>query len=105
STVNMLVSIFANKKLIDFVSNEIKIVWRKLKDENSPHFFDFVKHFFRVNPTETLIILKKKIEKSNQKIDNDVIELLGGFSGMADFPTSLELFFQYYLKYPNLYKN
>ena len=105
STVNMLVSIFANKKLIDFVSNEIKIVWRKLKDENSPHFFDFVKHFFRVNPTETLIILKKKIEKSNQKIDNDVIELLGGFSGMVDFPTSLELFFQYYLKYPNLYKN
>ena len=105
STVNILVNIFASKELLDFVSKEIKIVWKKLKDENSPHFFDFVKIFFRINPTETLIILKKKIEKSNQKIDNDIIELLGGFSGMADFPTSLELFFQYYLKYPNLYKN
>ena len=118
----MLVSIFANKELIDFVSNEIKIVWKKLKDENSPHFFDFVKIFFRINPTETLIILKRKIEeekgtiidisntdtlieKNYQKIDNDIIEILSGFSGMKDFPTSLELFFQYYLKCPNLYKN
>ena len=122
STVNILVNIFARKELLDFVSKEIKIVWKKLKDENSPHFFDFVKIFFRINPTETLIILKRKIEeekgtiidisntdtlieKNYQKIDNDIIEILSGFSGMKDFPTSLELFFQYYLKCPNLYKN
>jgi len=37
-------------------------------------------------------------------IGNDIIEILSGFSGMKDFPTSLELFFQYYLKCPNLYK-
>jgi hypothetical protein len=122
STVNILINIFASKELLDFVSNEIKIVWEKLKDENSPHFFDFVKIFFRINPTETLIILKRKIEeekgtiidisntdtlieKNYQKIDNDIIEILSGFSGMKDFLTSLELFFQYYLKCPNLYKN
>lgn len=122
STVNILVNIFASKELLDFVSKEIKIVWKKFKDENSPHFFGFVKIFFRINPTETLIILKRKIEeekgtiidisntdtlieKNFQKIDNDIIEILSGFSGMKDFPTSLELFFQYYLKCPNLYKN
>ena len=121
STVNILINIFASKELLDFVSNKIKIVWEKLKDENSPHFFDFVKIFFRINPTETLIILKRKIEeekgtiidisntdtlieKNYKKIDNDIIEILSGFSGMKDFPTSLELFFQYYLKCPNLYK-
>ena len=122
STINILVNIFANKELIEFVSNEIKIVWKKLKSENSPYFFDFVKIFFRVNPTETLVILKRKIEqekstiidmsntdilieKNYQKIDNDIIEILSSFSGTIDFPTSLELFFQYYLKCPNLYKN
>lgn len=122
STINILVNIFANEEVIDFVSDEIKIVWKKLKDENSPHFFDFVKIFFHFNPTETLIILKRKIEqekgtiidisntdtlieKNYQKIDNDIIEILSSFSGMKDFPTSLELFFQYYLKCPNLYKN
>lgn len=122
STVNILINIFANKELIEFVSNEIKIVWKKLESENSPYFFDFVKIFFRINPTETLIILKRKIEqekgtiidmsntdilieKNYQNIDNDIIEILSGFSGTIDFPTSLELFFQYYLKCPNLYKN
>ena len=121
STVNILINIFANDEVIEFVSNEIKIVWKKLESENSPYFFDFVKIFFHFNPTKTLIILKGKIEeekgittdisdtdilieKNYQKIDNDIIEILGGFSGMKDFPTSLELFFQYYLKCPNLYK-
>lgn len=122
STINILVNIFANKEIIEFVSNEIKIVWKKLESENSPYFFDFVKIFFWVNPTETLVILKRKIEqekgtiidmsntdilieKKYQKIDNDIIETLVGFIGTIDFPTSLELFFQYYLKCPNLYKN
>ena len=122
STVNILVNIFANKEVIEFVSNEVKIVWKKLESENSQYFFDFVKIFFRINPTETLIILKRKIEqekgtiidisntdilieKNYQKIDNDIIEILSGFFGTIDFPTSLELFFQYYLKCPNLYKN
>ena len=122
SIVNILINIFASKELLDFVSNEIKIVWKKLESENSPYFFDFVKIFFHFKPTETLVILKRKIEqekgtiidmsntdilieKKYQKIDNDIIEILSGFSGMKDFPTSLELFFQYYLKCPNLYKN
>ena len=122
STVNILVNIFGSKELLDFVSNEIKTLWKKLESENSPYFFDFVKIFFRINPTETLVILKRKIEqekgtiidmpntdilieKNYQKIDNDIIEILSGFSGTIDFPISLELFFQYYLKCPNLYKN
>ena len=68
SIVNILINIFASKELLDFVSNEIKIVWKKLESENSPYFFDFVKIFFHFKPTETLVILKRKIEQEKGTI-------------------------------------
>lgn len=114
-----LLSVFRNKELYQFVEQEVKNLWNVLLQENSPHFFDFVKAFFRVNPTATLLILKKKIDteeaviiaskdidfqtgKNNQSVDNDIIEILSGFADMNDLPYALDLFFQYYLKRPDL---
>lgn len=76
--------------------------------------------FFRINPTETLLILQNEIEleegviserrdidtekgKNYQNVTNDIIKILGGFADMTDLPTACDLFFQYYLKRPDLY--
>lgn len=120
-SVNTLLNIFRNETIFDFVENEIKILWDELAIEKSPIFFEFVKVFFKINPTETLIILKNKIEseekvtytlsdinteemKNYQNVTNDIIKILCGFADMDDLPTACDLFFQYYLKRPDLYK-
>ncbi len=120
SSVNTLLNIFRNETLFNFVEKEIKLLWDELSTEKSQDFFDFIKVFFRVNPTETLLILQSKIEseediicewrdidtekgKNYQNVANDIIEILGGFANMTDFPTACDLFFQYYLKRPDLY--
>jgi len=120
SAINTLLNIFRNKLLYRFVENEIRILWKELSREKSLYFFEFVKVFFRINPTETLLILQDKIQleesvvikssdidieqgKNYQNVTNDIIEILGGFADMDDLPTALDLFFQYYLKRPDLY--
>lgn len=120
SSINTLLNIFRNETLFDFVEKEIKRLWDELSIEKSPVFFEFVKVFFRVNPTETLLILQNKIEfeedvicewcdidtekgKNYQSVTNDIIEILGGFANMTDLPTACDLFFQYFLKRPDLY--
>ena len=120
SSVNTLLNIFRNKTIFDFVEKEIKKLWNELLTENSPIFFEFVKAFFRINPTETLLILQNRIEseeavicewndidtengKNYQYITNDIIKILGGFADMSDLPTACDLFFLYYIKRPDLY--
>lgn len=120
SSVNTLLNIFKNETLFNFVEKEIKLLWDELSTEKSPVFFEFVKVFFRVNPTKTLLILQNKIEseeevfckwcdidtekgKNYQNVTDDIIKILGGFADMADLPTACDLFFQYYFKRPDLY--
>lgn len=120
SSINTLLNIFRNETLFNFVEKEIKMLWDELATEDSPFFFEFVKVFFRINPTETLLILQNKIEleddviiecsdidtekgKNYQSVTNDIIEILGGFADMTDLPTACDLLFQYYLKRPDLY--
>ncbi|MBC3796416.1 ATP-binding protein [Acetobacterium tundrae] len=119
-TISTLLNIFRNDALICFVEKKIEMLWNELSKEKSPFFFEFVKAFFRINPTETLLILQNKIEleesvviectdidtvkgKNYQNVTNDIIEILGGFADMTDLPTALDLFFQYFLKRPDLY--
>ena len=111
SSVNTLLNIFRNETLFNFVEKEIKLLWYELSTEKSSVFFEFVKVFFRINPTETLLILQNKIEsekgvtcrwndidtekgKNYQNVTDDIIKILGG---------SCDLFFQYYFKRPDLY--
>ncbi|WMJ78701.1 MULTISPECIES: ATP-binding protein [unclassified Sedimentibacter] len=120
SSINTLLNIFRNEDIFCFVEKEIKMLWDELSQEKSLYFFEFVKVFFRVNPTETLLILQNKIEyeenviigsfdfdtekgKNYQNVTNDIIIILGEFADTPDLPTALDLFFQYYLKRPDLY--
>ena len=119
-SVNTLVNMFQNKALHDFIEQEIRKLWKTLEQENSKDFFDFVKVFYSVNMTETLVLLRDKINrverveldvndidtqegKNFRKISDDIIKILTGFSGSEDLPTAIDLLFQYYMKRPDLY--
>lgn len=120
ASINTLLNVFRNKELYEFVEEEIKKLWDELAKEQSVEFFDFVKTFFRINSTETLLILQHEIKntesvqldisnidvkkgKNYQSVSNDIIKMLSGFADMTDLPTAMDLFFQYYLKRPDLF--
>lgn len=118
--INTLLGVYHVDELHTFVGEEIKAVWKDLAAENSPSFFEYVKTFYPVNPTETLILMQEIIEreesvcmsieelntdvdKSFRTINNDVLGILGGFADTKNLETALDLFFEFYLKRPDLF--
>lgn len=118
--VNTLMGVFRNTELRDYVKEEILGLWKKLEAENSPTFLEFLKTFFPVNEIQTLLIVQNLIDnvatvemkaddidtkegKNCQNINDEIITILGGFSYLENLDSALDLFFQYYLKRPDLY--
>ena len=115
---NVLLNVFSESSAIEYVESQIKQLWKKLEnnDEIFPAFF---KAFHMVRPTETLILLQKKIEqetfhsfdifeflskedKRNAKISDDIIQILGNFKDSEDLASAIELLLMYYEKRPDL---
>lgn len=119
-SINTLLSVFREEKLREYVENEIKKLWDELACEGSEYFMEYVKAFFPVNLTETLIILDGLIDKMEnvqlsadeidtqngknyRSVDDDIITILGGFANTVELDCALDLFFKYYLKRPDMY--
>lgn len=118
--INTLLGVYHVDELHKFVGEEIKAVWKDLAAENDPSFFKYVKAFYPVNPTETLIMMQEIIEseeavcvpidelntdvdKNFRTINNDVLIILGGFADTGNLETALDLFFTFYKKRPDLF--
>lgn len=115
NAVNTLANIFASEDMHQQLEKEICIVWDEFESSRSPQFFDFVKVFHSIRPTETLLMLKEKIdtlpqgilditsidfekESRNRNVNDDVLSVLGGFYDRGDLPVALDLLFEYYKK-------
>ena len=118
--VNTLCNIFKSDDIIAFIEKHIKFVWEKLKKEDATKFFEFVKVFYLISPTESLLLVREIIQKSKtvnipveaidvnegknyEKVDNDAINILLGFTDNENMETALDLLFEYYLKRPDLF--
>ncbi|MUG87279.1 ATP-binding protein [Paenibacillus timonensis] len=117
NAVNTLANIFASKDMHQQLEMEISIVWDEFENSQSPLFFDFVKVFYSIRPTETLLMLKERIdslpqgsldissidfekESRSHIVNDDVLGILGGFNDSSDLPLALDLLFMYYKKTP-----
>ena len=118
--VNTLLGVFRNSQLQEYVRDEILDLWKKLENDNSPAFFEYLKTFYPVNELQTLLMLQEHIDaespvniraedininegKNYQNVTDDIITILGGYSCLENLDSALDLFFQYYLKRPDLY--
>lgn len=118
--INTLLSVYHVEDLRAFIDKEIRAVWDVLVAEKDPSFFKFVKAFYPVNPTETLILMQEIIEseeavyipieelntdvdKSFRQINNDILVILGGFADTENLDIALDLFFLFYRKRPDLF--
>lgn len=122
---NMLSSIFQDNAVVDYLNLSISKVWDTLEAEaadknNAAGFFSFIKAFYRIRLTDTLIILKNKIDNETSNIipveeyinnkqnsaptkPNDIINILCGFKYSNQLTEAVELLLQYYEKKPELY--
>lgn len=118
--VNTLIGVFQSPEVINFTEHEIKVVWKKRKNESFPRYWEWVKVFYPINQEEALLLIKEqidKIEKVNisisdidisngknyQSVDDELIRILGGYADTENLDSALDLFFEYYLKRSDLY--
>jgi len=114
---NTLANIFASKKMHEQLEKEVGIVWDEFQSTKNPLFFDFIKVFHVIRPTDTLLILQEKIdalpqenfdiysidfekEKRHQSVNDDILALIGGFRDKEELQVALDLLFVYYKKQP-----
>ena len=68
SSMRVLINCFCNDSIYDYIKSEIRALWNELEKENSPFFWEFVKVFYHINTTETLILLIEKVEAKSPLI-------------------------------------
>lgn len=117
---NMLLNVFSDKDVIEYINSQIAVVWDKLKNDRNL-FPSFFKAFHMIRPTETLLLLKNRIDNEvehnfavsslsfkdigrNRSISDDVIDILSSFEKNDSLPEALELLLLYYEKRPDLFE-
>lgn len=117
---NILLNVFSNQRVKEYVEDQIKLVWDKL-ESNTEKFFPFFNAFYMVRPTETLLLIKKQIEQkschifdvrtisfksdqSNTSISDNILKILSSFENHCDLQTALDLLLLYYKKCPDLFE-
>lgn len=118
--INTLLGVYRSQEMHDFVANEINIIWSRKKEADAADFWEWIKAFYPVNPEETLLLIRERVEqadkviipvnsidtdkyKNYQHIDDEIISILGGFANTENLDAALDLFFAYYLKRPDLF--
>lgn len=118
--VNTLLGIFQNRQVHDYVTSEINAVWNKRRDENSAHYWDWIKAFYLVRQEEALLLLKDRIDstepvllsaddidvnngKTFVSVRDEIISMLCGYVNTVNLEAALDLLFEYYLKRPDLF--
>ena len=118
--VNTLLGVFRNQEVHDYTVSEIKTVWETRKSRSFSELWEWVKAFYPINQEEALLLLKKLIDntekvelslesidvdkgKNNVSVTDEIIAMLGGFADTSNIAVALDLFFEYYLRRPDLY--
>lgn len=117
--ISSLMNVFRSEEVHEYVNSEINVIWNELKESDPKQFWAFMMSFYPVKPAETLSLLKSTIEESlciivpiselntekenHQSATDEIISVLCGFADTEYYEAALDLFFQYYLKRPDLY--
>ena len=118
--VNTLFYVFQSQEVIDFATHEIKNIWIKRKNESFTQYWEWVKTFYLFNQEEALLLVKNRIDstskvnllisaidinkdKNYQRVDDELIRILGGYAETENVDSALDLLFEYYIKRPDLY--
>ena len=117
---NILLSVFSDQSVREYVETQINIVWDKLESD-AEKFLPFFKAFHMVRPTQTLLLLQEYIEQETyhsfdvstlpfddsqqgKNVSDDILQILSSFENYSELPTALDLLLLYYQKRPDLFE-
>ncbi|MFS0840375.1 hypothetical protein [Paenibacillus sp. 1P03SA] len=118
NAVSTLANIFASNEMHQQLEKEIGIVWDDFQKSGETYFLEYVKVFHSIRPTETLLLVKEKIdslpyeaydvssinfeeEKRRGRSEDDfILHILRDFCDTTDLPDALDLMFNYYKRQP-----
>lgn len=120
SACNILLNVFYDDAVQDYVEEQINTVWDCLRPDTDS-FFPFFKAFHMVRPTETLVLLNEIIDseplrefdvrsitfkkmESEKSINDDIIGMLCSFKMHPQLPEAIDLLLLYYRKRPDLFE-
>lgn len=119
SACNILLSVFSDKSVQNYIEEQVNIVWDWLRPETD-NFFSFFRSFYMIRPTETLVLLSELIDSkkprefdvssiafkqgSEKDITDDIINILCGFKMHPQLPEAIDLLLLYYQKCPDLFE-
>lgn len=116
--INKMLTLYQVEEVRTTIENELRELWKEYERADEQDFHEYVKAFFRINPIDTLVYIQERIsrmeatydrpshaviekEKNHINIDDDYLEILGGFADSENLDTALDLVFRYYLKRPD----
>lgn len=112
-SINILFNIFLSESLREYISEQVRIVWKKYAEGKEQCFEDFVVSFHMFRPEEAFLIAADKIEKIKQeemgedeidfnksvyKSDDEILGLLTGYNYSTYLETAIELLIEYVSK-------
>lgn len=112
-SINILFNIFLMWILREYISEQVRIVWKKYAEGKEQCFEDFVVSFHMFRPEEAFLIAADKIEKIKQeemgedeidfnksvyKSDDEILGLLTGYNYSTYLETAIELLIEYVSK-------
>lgn len=119
SACNILSNVFSDKNVQEYMEQQINLVWDRLADDTA-RFPAFFEAFHMIRPTETLLLLKDRIEHEPARsynicaiklkkgeeisISDDVIGTICSFRLHAQLPEAIDLLLLYYQKRPDLFE-
>lgn len=117
SAINVLFNLFVTEENHEYLYSEIKLLWKELSNGDPLLFWEYVKVFHQINPTESLLLIKNKIDETepiivdvddlknddnNNSISDEIIEILSKFDNNDNLELALDLYFMYFQKRPDL---
>lgn len=119
SACNILFNVFSDPNVQGYLERQINKVWDEMKDDGEK-FPAFFQAFHMIRPTETLLLLKERIEDETSidfdvtniefednndgiQITDEIIEVLCSFNNCNQLPEAIELLIKYYTKRPDLF--
>lgn len=102
-----------SESLREYISEQVRIVWKKYAEGKEQCFEDFVVSFHMFRPEEAFLIAADKIEKIKQeemgedeidfnksvyKSDDEILGLLTGYNYSTYLETAIELLIEYVSK-------
>ncbi len=113
--INTILQLFNGEGILDYFKDEVNKSWSKIKDDREN--LKYAKTFYGFNEEKTLMYIKEKIDnmeneefslkdfnfedkKNNNKIDLEIIEILGAFKYCENFEDALYLSLELFNKKP-----